>query len=115
MNEMAVTVSNYPVTIFPKEPFRTTRQYLDYQSDENLTHLHVQRNLASDPKDARRRRITRHHFRELIPRFCNNNGPFKLFYDDLQPSNMLAGPETLKIHVTNRLGVYACNAVSIFV
>jgi hypothetical protein len=28
----------------------------------------------------------------------DNNGPFKLFCDDLQPSNMLADPDTFKVH-----------------
>ncbi|KAF2245355.1 phosphotransferase enzyme family protein-like protein [Trematosphaeria pertusa] len=99
MNEMAVTVSNYPVDAFPAAPFRTTREYLEYQSDENLTHLRVQRNLASGPENAKRRYIARHRFRQLIPKYCiDNNGPFKLFCDDLQPLNMLANPETLKIH-----------------
>jgi aminoglycoside phosphotransferase (APT) family kinase protein len=99
MNEMAVTVLNYPVDTFPTAPLQTTREYLEYQSDENHTHLRVQRNLASGREDAKRRYIARHQFRQLIPRYCmDNNGPFKLFCDDLQPSNMLADPETLKVH-----------------
>ncbi|KAL6712649.1 hypothetical protein ACN47E_000526 [Coniothyrium glycines] len=99
MNELAVSVSNYPVDTFPAAPFRTTREYLEYQSDENLTHLRVQRNLASGPHDARRRYVARQQFRQLIPKYCiGNNGPFKLFCDDLQPSNMLADPETLKVN-----------------
>ncbi|KAH7361277.1 putative altered inheritance of mitochondria protein 9, mitochondrial, partial [Pyrenochaeta sp. MPI-SDFR-AT-0127] len=99
MNEMAVTVSNYPVDTFPAAPFQTTKEYLTYQSDENLTHFRVQRNLAGDAGDAKRRYIARHRFRQLIPQYCmDNNGPFKLFCDDLQPSNMLADPETLKVH-----------------
>jgi aminoglycoside phosphotransferase (APT) family kinase protein len=99
MNEMAVTVLNYPVDTFPAAPFRTTREYLEYQSDENLTHFRIQRNLARGPEDAKRRYIARHQFRQLIPRYCmDNNGPFKLFCDDLQPSNMLADPKSLKVH-----------------
>jgi aminoglycoside phosphotransferase (APT) family kinase protein len=99
MNEMAVTVSKYPVETFPNGPLQTTQEYFEYQSDENLTHLGVQRNLVNDSEDAKRRYIARHRFRQLIPKFCTNNtGPFKLFCDDLQPSNMLADPETLKVH-----------------
>lgn len=99
MNEMAVTVAHYPVETFPTTPFKTTRDYLEYQSNENLTHLRVQRNLASGREDAKRRYIARHQFRKLIPKYCmSNNGPFKLFCDDLQPSNMLADPVTFKIH-----------------
>jgi aminoglycoside phosphotransferase (APT) family kinase protein len=98
MNEMAVMVSNWPMDTFPTAPFRTTRDYLEYESSENLTHLRTQRNLANNAEDAKRRYIARHRFRELIPTYCiDNDGPFKLFCDDLQPSNMLADPETLKI------------------
>jgi aminoglycoside phosphotransferase (APT) family kinase protein len=98
MNEMATVVSKFPVDIFPTAPFRTTREYLEYQSDENLTHLRAQRNLGDNPADAKRRWIARQRFRQLIPKYCkNNNGPFKLYCDDLQPSNMLADPETLKV------------------
>jgi hypothetical protein len=99
MNEMAVTVLKYPVETFPSGPIRTTREYLEYQSDENLAHLGVQRNLINDQKDAKRRDIARHRFRQLISKFCmNDHGPFKLFCDNLQPSNMLADPETLKVN-----------------
>jgi aminoglycoside phosphotransferase (APT) family kinase protein len=98
MNEMAVMVSNWPMDTFPTAPFRTTRDYLEYESSENLTHLRTQRNLANNAEDAKRRYIARHRFRELIPTYCmDNDGPFKLFCDDLQPSNMLADPKTLKI------------------
>ncbi|EHK96912.1 putative Altered inheritance of mitochondria protein 9, mitochondrial [Glarea lozoyensis 74030] len=99
MNEMAVTVMNYPLGTFPTAPFPTTRHYLEYQSDENITHLRIQRNLAHDREDARKKYIARHQFRKLIPKYCmDNNGPFKLFCEDLQPSNMLADPETLKVN-----------------
>jgi hypothetical protein len=99
MNEMAVTVMNYPLGTFPTAPFPTTREYLEYQSDENLTHLRIQRNLAHDREDAWKKYIARHQFRKLIPKYCmDNNGPFKLFCEDLQPSNMLADPETLKVN-----------------
>ncbi|KAH8701247.1 hypothetical protein GQ44DRAFT_632275 [Phaeosphaeriaceae sp. PMI808] len=99
MNEMAVAVLNYPMDTFPAARFRTTREYLEYQSDENLTHLRVQRNLASGPEDAKRRYIACYQFRQLIPKYCmDNNGPFKLFCDDLQPLNMLADLETLEVH-----------------
>lgn len=39
--EMAVTVSNYPIDNFPVAPFPTTREYLEYQLNENFTHLRV--------------------------------------------------------------------------
>ncbi|KAF1952641.1 putative altered inheritance of mitochondria protein 9, mitochondrial [Byssothecium circinans] len=101
MNEMAVSVSNYPVDTFPTAPFRTSREFFEYQSDENLTHLRVQRNVCKVPEQAKWRYIARQRFRQLIPKYCreqDNNGPFKLFCDDLQPSNMLADPNTLKVN-----------------
>lgn len=98
MNEMAVTVSNFPLDIFPTSPFRTTQELLEYQSDENLANLRVQRNIARHGADAKRRYIARHRFRQLIPKFCkDNHGPFKLYCDDLQPGNIMADPETYKI------------------
>jgi len=98
MNEMAVTVLNFPLDTFPTSPFQTTKELLDYQSDENLANLRVQRNLCRDEEVARRRYIARHRIRQLIPKFCkDNHGPFKLYCDDLQPGNIIVDPETYKI------------------
>lgn len=100
MNELATVVSKYPLETFPTAPFRTTQQFLEYLSDENLTHFRVQRNLARDAENAKWRLIARQKFRQLISKYCvDNDGPFKLFCENLQPSNMLADPETFKIHV----------------
>ncbi|KAK0653643.1 hypothetical protein DIS24_g5919 [Lasiodiplodia hormozganensis] len=97
MNELA-TVSGYPVDRFPRSRFESVADYFRNLTSEHLTHLETQRNLATDPDDAGRRFLARHRLRELIPRYCiDNSGPFKLFCDDLQPSNMLVDPDTLQI------------------
>lgn len=39
-----------------------------------------------------------YRFVQLIPMYCiNNAGQFKVFCDDMQPSNMLINPDTLYI------------------
>jgi hypothetical protein len=82
----------------PAGPFTSANKFLHSLADEHLVHLRTQRNLADDREDARKRFIARHRFKQLISRYClDDTGPFKLFCDDLQPSNMLADPDTLCI------------------
>lgn len=97
MNELA-TVSGYPLDIFPKAQFTSAREYFRNLANEHLTHLRTQRNLADSPEDAQKRFIARHRIKQLIPQYgIEEEGPFKPFCDDLQPSNMLVDPETLRI------------------
>jgi aminoglycoside phosphotransferase (APT) family kinase protein len=57
-----------------------------------------QRNLANDVEDAQRRFIARHRFAQLTSKYyINDAGPFKVFFDDMQPSNMLVDPATLRV------------------
>jgi hypothetical protein len=97
MNELKTVVSNYPTSGFPMAPFTSAKAYLESLADEHLVHLRTQRNLARDREDAKKRFIARHRFKQLIFRYCLEDSPFKLYCDDLQPSNMLADPETLQI------------------
>ncbi|KAF2865013.1 kinase-like domain-containing protein [Massariosphaeria phaeospora] len=100
MNELATVVSNYPTEGFPTVPFTSAKTYLHALADEHLIHLRTQRNLAADPEDARKRFIARHRFKQLVSRYCpddTDTGPFKPFCDDLQPTNMLVDPDTLRI------------------
>lgn len=84
MNELKTVVSVYPTTNFPTTPFTSTQSFLRSLANEHLIHLRTQRNLADDPEDAKKRYIARHHFKDLIPRYClDDAGPFKLFCDDL--------------------------------
>ncbi|KAF1961771.1 phosphotransferase enzyme family protein-like protein [Byssothecium circinans] len=97
-NELQTVVSSYPSTNFPTSAFISAREYLQNLADEHLIHLHTQRNLANTRDDAKKRFIARHRFKQLVDKYCSDDtGPFKLFCDDLQPSNMLADPETFRI------------------
>ncbi|OAQ62567.1 protein kinase-like domain [Purpureocillium lilacinum] len=97
MNELA-TVAGYPQDRFPTSTFDSASDYFTSVSQEHLTHLWTQRNLADDPATARARFVARRRFAQLIPRYCiSDSGPFLPFCDDLRPSNMLVDPETLKI------------------
>ena len=98
MNELRTVVSKVPTDGDPTAPFTSANSYLHSLADEHLVHLQTQRNLANNRDDARKRFIARHRFKKLIPRYCiDDTGPFKLYCDDLQPSNMLADPDTLRI------------------
>lgn len=98
MNELRTVVSKFPTDGDPTAPFTSANSYLHSLADEHLVHLQTQRNLANNRDDARKRFIARHRFMNLIPRYCiDDTGPFKLYCDDLQPSNMLADPDTLRI------------------
>ncbi|KAL9107693.1 MAG: hypothetical protein Q9227_007408 [Pyrenula ochraceoflavens] len=97
MNELA-TSTNFPIDQFPTKPFDCASDYFSAAARQHLIHLRSQRNLAEDEEDARRRFIARHRFMGLIPKYCiDDNGPFKIFCDDMQPSNMLINPDTLRI------------------
>jgi hypothetical protein len=98
MNELRTVVSNYPTNGDPTAPFTSANSYLHSLADEHLIHLQTQRNLANNRDDAKKRFIARHRFKQLISHYCiDDAGPFKLYCDDLQPSNMLADPGTLRI------------------
>ncbi|KAH4220692.1 hypothetical protein HBI24_152420 [Parastagonospora nodorum] len=80
MNELRTVASGYPTGGFPTAPFSSAKAYLYSLADEHL------------------RFIARHQFKQLVSRYClDDTGPFKPYCDDLQPSNMLADPETLRI------------------
>ena len=98
MNELRTVVSKFPTDRDPTAPFTSANSYLHSLADEHLVHLQTQRNLANNRDDAKKRFIARHRFKDSISRYCIDDfGPFKLYCDDMQPSNMLADPETLRI------------------
>jgi hypothetical protein len=98
MNELKTVVSNYPTSGSPTAPFTSAKAFLHSLAEEHLVHLRTQRNLANNREDAKKRFIARHRFKELISRYClDDTGPFKPYCDDLQPTNMLANPDTLRI------------------
>jgi hypothetical protein len=98
MNELA-TFTGYPIDHLPTTPFTSTNDYFISLANQHLTHLLTQRNLVTDGADAQKRYIARHLFAQLAASTQppDNDGPFKLFCDDLRPANMLVDPETLRI------------------
>ena len=110
MNELETVVSNYPTTGFPTAPFTSSKAFLHSLADEHLVHLRIQRNLAYTQEDAKKRFIARHRFRQLMSRYClDDTGPFKPCCDDMQPTNMLADPDTF--HITAVLDSEFTNAM----
>lgn len=97
MNEL-VTSGGFPSDQFSTRQFASANEYFKSAAEQHLVHLHTQRNLATDPEDAQRRYIARHLFQQLAAKnFINDNGPFKLFCDDLRPANILVNSETLQV------------------
>jgi len=66
---------------------------------QNITHLHKQRNSIDDAADARRKFILRCRIEALVPYFTSKtheSGPFKLFCDDFRFGNVLIDEDTLE-------------------
>ncbi|KAL2754160.1 hypothetical protein ACRALDRAFT_1076014 [Sodiomyces alcalophilus JCM 7366] len=96
-NEL-VTATGYPADQLPTAPFNTSSDFFHSVARQRLVHLNTQRNLAKDEADVQRRLISRHRFKQLIPKYCiDDTGPFKMFCDDLRPSNMLIDTKSLRI------------------
>lgn len=97
MNEL-VASAGYPIDRLSTESFDRASDFFKSVASEHLIHVQAQRNISRTPEDARERFIARHRFAELIGKYTvDDEGPFKLFCDDLQPSNILIDPETLRI------------------
>ncbi|KAK1763804.1 hypothetical protein QBC33DRAFT_596497 [Phialemonium atrogriseum] len=97
MNILA-TSTGYPVDQFHTAPLDLASDFFELVARQHLLHLDTQRNLADDEADAQRRFVARQRFKQLIPKYCTDNaGPFRIFCDDMQPSNMLIDPDTLRI------------------
>lgn len=79
-------------------PFETTTDYLKYLIEQNIRHLHQQRNSIDNAEDARSKLILRRRLRNLVQYLVSDNdGPFKLFCDDLRPGNIIIDPHTRRI------------------
>lgn len=93
MNEL-VQLANYPRSELPSTRFPTSADYLKALADMHIMHLSSQRNDAiNSAVDCRRKYIARHLFRKLAspsqPRGGDYHQSFKLFCDDMRPSNVL--------------------------
>ena len=100
MNEIA-TVGGCSTNEFPTMMrFDRASDYFTACAQIFQTHLEEQRNIAGDDEDlALTLCVARHCFPKLIPTYgtIDDAGPFRLFCDDLRPSNMLIDPRTLRI------------------
>lgn len=94
-NELA-QLGDVPFDRLPTHTFSTASSYYSALADMHLEHLSVQHNDAVESEDdCRRKYVARHLFRKLAserrldhhPEF--EEGPFKLFCDDLRPTNVL--------------------------
>ncbi|KAF9784240.1 hypothetical protein IL306_007708 [Fusarium sp. DS 682] len=100
MNEL-VTLGGYPASQFDTtSPFDGATDFFQWHAQTFQRHLEAQRNIAGDDEDlAWKQFAARRCFAELIPTHgsVDNEGSFRLFCDDLRPTNMLVNPETLQI------------------
>lgn len=97
MNEL-VTGTGYPADQLPTAPFNTASDFFESIARQRLLHLEAQRNIAKDESNVIRRFTARHLFKQLIPRYTiDDAGPFRLFCDDMRPSNILIDPSTFRI------------------
>ncbi|THY08716.1 hypothetical protein D6D01_09620 [Aureobasidium pullulans] len=80
-------------------PFETSMDYMQHLVQQNIAHLHEQRNSIDDATDARRKFILRCRMEALVPYFTsttNDSGPFKIFCDDFRLGNVLIDEITLE-------------------
>ncbi|KAI9736401.1 MAG: hypothetical protein M1818_006134 [Claussenomyces sp. TS43310] len=101
-NEL-VQMANFPPQKLPSTTFSTSSDYYKALADVHLTHLSVQRNDAiKSAEDCRRRYVARHLFRQLaqesrleaeVDTKATSLKPFRLFCDDLRPTNVLVDDE----------------------
>ncbi|ODM20999.1 hypothetical protein SI65_04052 [Aspergillus cristatus] len=82
----------------PTGVYHTSFDYIFSLLEMQKIHLERQRNSVFDAKDCREKYTCRHLMKTIALSFIrNNNGPFKLFSDDLRPENVLVDKDTLQI------------------
>ncbi|KAI8271284.1 phosphotransferase enzyme family protein [Colletotrichum sp. SAR11_239] len=100
MND-AVTVGSCPENQFDLiKRCDRARDYFTARARLLQAHLDAQRNIAgADADTAWRQFVARRCFEKLIPSYgvIDDAGPFRIYCDDMRPSNMLVDPETLQI------------------
>ena len=98
MNEL-VRVGNIPPDKFTKQTFDTAKGYFQELAAQQLLHLQYQRNDAvENENDCRKQYIARCLFRKIAQHFpTENSGPFRLYCDDLRPSNVLVAEEDFTV------------------
>ena len=95
MNEL-VRLGTLPRAKLPDASFKSSAEYFTSLSQLHLDHLTWQRNDAIQSEaDCRRKYVARHLFQKLasegrlLSGTHNDNGPFRIWCDDLRPSNIL--------------------------
>ncbi|KAI1134810.1 hypothetical protein F5Y05DRAFT_397476 [Hypoxylon sp. FL0543] len=100
MNEV-VGFAGFPADYFTDmESFGRGSDYFAARAKHLQIHLETQRNIGWEDEDVTwNRYVARQCFAKLIPTHgtMDNSGPFRLFCDDMRPSNMLADPQTMRI------------------
>lgn len=91
MNELMGS-ANLPEEVFPSNTFRSATDYFKSLAMQHLSHLRLQqRDAVSNEEDCRRKFTARCLFLEITRKLCTEHpeGPFRLYCDDLRPSNVL--------------------------
>lgn len=82
----------------PTSAYHTSFDYILSLLKMQKVYLERQRSIVFDAKDCREKYACRHPRKTIALSFIrNNNGPFKLFSDDLRPENVLVDKDTLQI------------------
>lgn len=91
-----VRVGSFPRAKLPISTFKTASDYFESLAQLHIDHLIHQRNdIVESEDDCRRKYVARHLFLQLarekqLTLQSHDKGPFKLWCDDLRPSNVLA-------------------------
>ena len=92
--------SNIPHDIFERQHFSNAADYFGELAQQHFYHLELQRKDAvTDESDCRKKYIARCLFRKLSREISRErcNGPFRLYCDDLSPSNVLVDASKLAV------------------
>lgn len=96
-----VTIGDMAPDRFATTPSHRASEYFAARAQDILEHLEAQRNISDGSDDcAWKLLMARRGFARLAPKYsskADDEGPFRLFCDDLRPTNMLVDPETLRI------------------
>jgi Phosphotransferase enzyme family len=99
MNQLS-TSANYPPEAFPKKSFGSAAEYFEALATQHLCQLRTQRNDAvSGDADCRKKYVARCLFRKIAQDISVEHrlGPFRLYCDDLRPSNIIINEAKLCI------------------
>ncbi|KAJ6184615.1 hypothetical protein N7519_005916 [Penicillium mononematosum] len=99
MNELMVS-ADLPEEAFPSHTFKSATDYFQGLVMQHLSHLRLQQQDAvSSEEDCRRKFTARCLFLDITKKICTEDpqGPFRLYYGDLRPSNVLIDLDTFRI------------------